>query len=70
MGLEKRKRPEDPAPDWNEQSFGGRAYACAAQLQLFNFITDEEARAIHERIEAWVNKIPQRFVTPDGAGNL
>lgn len=56
MGLEERKRPDDPAPDWNDQSYGGRVNACVTQLLLFNFITDKEARYIWDRMDKWIKQ--------------
>lgn len=55
-----RLHPDEPPPNWGGRGGHKRMWehvmACAAMLNLHDFMTDGERRKVNARIKAWLKK--------------
>ncbi len=47
------RKPDDKVPSWPKDTMYWRVKACAAMLNLHDFMTDGERRKVERRIENW-----------------
>lgn len=60
MGLNKTRKPSDPAPDWVGKTYGARIVDCIVQLTLFEIISEDEAKRLFLRVDRWREEAEQR----------